>query len=250
MKNINTFGILRVLALLICLATVIAFSGCARIPADGAADDGDTPAADNTQDTGNKDDGEGEEDEEKKLTLDYSGIDVDDYVTSVSYKDLKIVMESEEDSREDALWEAILATALIKDFPEDAVNYYFEQTKAYYMYIAENDDECYQLLLESRDITEEDIKDDARELVKKDLVYFYIVEKEQITISDEEKQELFERYVETYVVEYGYNIEYVQANMTEHIYESMLYDKTMELLVLSNTFEVSEEAEQQKPLWS
>lgn len=244
MKNINTFGILRVLALLICLATVIAFSGCAHTPVGDTGDAGNAPDTDNTQG------GDDEDGEEEQLTLDYSEINAEDYVTSVSYKDLKIELESEEDSREEALWDAILATALIKEFPEDAINYYFEQTKLYYMHMVENDPENYELLLGSRDITEDDMKEDAKELVKKDLVYLYIVQKEEIVISDEEKQELFDRYVETYVVEYGYNIEYVQANMTEHIYESMLYDKTMELLVLSNTFEVSEEAEQQKPLWS
>lgn len=233
MRSLIKHGMLGALALLLCLMICIC-TACAPLPSDS---DVDAPGADNAP----SDDEGG--DEETRPQLDYSGVKLEEYVTSVTYKDLKIMLENEDDSKEDALWDAIFETALINGYPEDAVNYYFEQTKLYYMYIAEDDPETYELLLKTRDITEDDMREDAEELVKKDLIYMFIVDAEDISVSDEERAELFERYVETYVVEYGYNIAYVEANLTESIYESMIYDKTIEFLILNNTFEVIPEVE-------
>ena len=216
MKSSNLIKIIA-LFLLICSLCLSIFAGCKKD--DVAVDDGNKNDPNDT-----------------KAVLDYSQINIDDYVKSVAYKGLTLTLDGESVSKEAAIWEAILGTAVVEDYPEDAVNYYFTQTKDYYMFIANNDIEAYELLLSSRNMTEEDMVADARELVKKDLVYLYITQKEGITVSDEEKAQLFDRYVTAYVSEYGYTIEYVKANMIELIYESMLYDKTLEFLILSNTF--------------
>ena len=185
-------------------------------------------------------DNEGNNDSDNtQAVLDYSKINIDDYVKSVSYKGLTLMLKSEDASREAAIWDELLRTAVIESYPEEAVNYYFAQTKDYYMFIANNDREAYELLLSSRNMTEEDMVAEARELVKKDLVYLYVTQKEGITVSDEEKAQLFDKYVAAYVSEYGYSAEYVKANMTELIYDSMLYDKTLEFLILNNTFAVA-----------
>ena len=217
MKSSN---LIKIFALLfVCAFCLSVFVGCKKD--DVTVDDGTDNGSDNTQ-----------------AVLDYSQINIEDYVKGVTYTGLILTLEDENASKEAAIWEALLSAAAIDKYPEDAVNYYFAQTKDYYMFIANNDPEAYALLLESRGMTEDDMVVEARELVKKDLVYLYIVKKEGIAITEDEKQSLFDRYVAAYVSEYGYSAEYVKANMSELIYDSMLYDKTLEFLILGNTFEV------------
>ena len=215
MKSSNLIKIFALL--LVCALCLSVFAGCKKddVTVDGGTDNG----SDNTA-----------------PKLDYSQINIDEYVKSVSYKGLTLTVNGEGASKETAIWEALLGAAVIEKYPESAVEYYFAQTKDYYMFIANNDPEAYKLLLKSRNMTEEDLVAEARELVKKDLVYLYIVEKEGIAITEDEKQSLFDRYVAAYVSEYGYSAEYVKANMSELIYDSMLYDKTLEFLILNNTF--------------
>ena len=217
MKSSN---LIKIFALLfVCAFCLSVFAGCKKD--DVTVDDGTDNGSDNTA-----------------PKLDYSQINIDEYVKSVSYKGLTLTVNGEGASKETAIWEALLGAAVIEKYPESAVEYYFAQTKDYYMFIANNDPEAYKLLLKSRNMTEEDLVAEARELVKKDLVYLYIVEKEGIAITEDEKQSLFDRYVAAYVSEYGYSAEYVKANMSELIYDSMLYDKTLEFLILNNTFTV------------
>ena len=217
MKSSN---LIKIFALLIaCVLCLSVLAGCKK--------------DDITEDVENKNDFE-----DTQAVLDYSQINIDEYVKSVSYKGLTLTVNGEGASKETAIWEALLGAAVIEKYPESAVEYYFAQIKDYYMFIANNDPEAYKLLLESRNMTEEDLVAEARELVKKDLIYLYIIEKEGIAITENEKQTLFDKYVAAYVSEYGYSAEYVKANMTELIYDSMLYDKTLEFLILGNTFEV------------
>lgn len=216
MKSSNLIKIFA-LFLLMCVICISIFTGCKND--DVTVDDENKNDSENTQ-----------------AVLDYSQINVEDYIGAVNYKGLELTIDTPDASKELVLWQVILEDAQIVAYPESAVQYYFEQTKDYYMFIVNNDPEAYELLLASRNMTEEDLVAEARELVKKDLVYLYIVEKEGISITEDEKQSLFDKYAAAYVSEYGYTLEYVKANMTELIYESMLYDKTMEFLILSNTF--------------
>ena len=78
------------------------------------------------------------------------------------------------------------------------------------------------------------ILEEAKALTKSDLVYSAIVKLENISISESEKERLFDKYVEKYVSVYGYNAEYVKKNMADEIYDSMLYDKTTEFLIKNN----------------
>ncbi len=178
---------------------------------------------------------------ESETEINYDKLDVSKYVGEVKYTGFRIVLDNSDASKEDALWDAILAANKITAYPEDKVEYYFRQKKQAYMYLVKGNEEDYKTLLESRNIDDEDLRDEARKLVKKDLVYYYIVRKENISVTDEEKSKLFDKYVEEYVSAYGYKKEYVKENMTDIIYESMLYDKTMEYLLQNNTFETAED---------
>ena len=182
-----------------------------------------------------KNDGEADTEGAKMTELDYSDIDPSSYVRSVTYKGLSVAEDSAV-SREDSLWSEILKTADISAYPEEKVQYYVQQTKEYYLYLAGDKADDYENVLKHFGITEEDVLEEAREYVKKDIVYEYIVKLEGITVTETEKSELFDKYVDKYVKDYGYRREYVVANMSEHIYDSMLYDKTMEYLIANNSF--------------
>ena len=179
-------------------------------------------------------DGEEDTDGADMTELDYSGVDPFAYLASVTYKGLT-VSHDDAVSREDALWAQILNTAQIKGYPEDKVDYYVRQTNEYYLYLAGDKEEDIESVLKHYGITEADVLDRAREYVKKDIVYEYIVKTEGIAVTEAEKAELFDKYVDKYVSDYGYRREYVTANMSEHIYDSMLYDKTMEYLFACNS---------------
>ena len=161
------------------------------------------------------------------------------YVNAVTYKGLFVTV-SDGAEKQDALWRSILDGADIDACPDDKAQYYFNQTKRYYMYLANNDEDKYAEVLTRFGTDETEMLEEAKELVAKDLIYRYIVEAERIEVSEEEKTQLFERYVDKYVNDYGYNREYVEENMAELIYDSMLYDKTMEFLMANNSFDIED----------
>ena len=224
--------ILRIFALALVATMLFVAVGCSGISSDkdnatdGNGADQNTNGADNSNAA------------EQQETLDYSGVVLSDYIKSIQYKELEVWIENENASKQDAIWDAILATVEIEFYPVEPVRYYFNQTKRLYMEAVKYNEDDYYRLLKSRGISENDMLDDARAYVKEDLVFLYITQTEQISVSDAEKQELFDKYVDKYVSDYGYKRLYVIANMTDLIYESMLYDKTTEFLILNNTFKV------------
>ena len=77
---------------------------------------------------------------------------------------------------------------------------------------------------------------EAKRLVKKDLIFEAIRRREDITLTEEEKSKFFDKYVEKYAESYGYSEDYVREELSELVYESMLYDKTVEFLIINNSF--------------
>ena len=78
---------------------------------------------------------------------------------------------------------------------------------------------------------------EAKEMAIDDVIYELVRRAENITLSEEEKESLFDKYVDKYVEDYGYTKSYVKKNMSELIYDSMLYDKTTEFLIKNNDFQ-------------
>jgi hypothetical protein len=57
-------------------------------------------------------------------------------------------------------------------------------------------------------------------------------------LTEAEKASLFDRYASAFSEQYGYELSDVKESMVDLVYESMLYDKTMEYLIVHNTFTV------------
>ena len=153
-----------------------------------------------------------------------------------AYTGLTVILESETETRADAIWRHLLAQAEILNYPEDALAYYVEQEREVYRYYAEqnemDEDEVKKLL----GISEESIEKKAKQLVKKDLVYEYIRKDANIILTEKEKTDLFDRYAQQLADQYGYSLSYVKENMKDHVLDAMLYHKTTEYLILNNQF--------------
>ncbi|MBE6577411.1 MAG: hypothetical protein E7653_04675 [Ruminococcaceae bacterium] len=227
---------LKILALMLVAIMLLVAVGCdGKADGENAGNNADSTTADNA------DNNQGDGQAKTEAKLDYSNVVLSDYIKSINYKGLTVLLENESSSKQDAVWEAVLASVDMEFYPVEPVQYYFNQTKRLYMEAVGNNEDDYYSLLISRGISENDMLADAQAFVKEDLVFLYITQTEQISVSEQEKQELFDKYVDKYVSDYGYKRIYVIANMSELIYESMLYDKTTEYLILNNTFEVKSE---------
>lgn len=162
-----------------------------------------------------------------------------DSVRVASYEGLVIPLE-EGESKSEAVWRVILAGTEVLSYPDEAVSYYAEQSRETYRYYAEKNNWSYEDTLARLGTSEEAILADAREMVKGDLTYRYIVKEANISLSEEEVTRLFDRYAEKFSEDYGKEIDDVKESMSDLIRESMLYDKTMEYLILRNTFVAAE----------
>ena len=117
------------------------------------------------------------------------------------------------------------------------MNYYISQLEAQYKYYANEAGVSYDEMLAEVGATAESIKTDAQNMAIDDVIYELVRRSENITLTSEEKQNLFDKYVEKYVTDYGYTKEYVKKNLADLIYKSMLYDKTTEYLIKNNIIE-------------
>lgn len=166
----------------------------------------------------------------------YDEARLSEYIAPFAYTGLTVTLESAEALKSEAVWSQILAKVEILSYPEDAVEYYAEQRRDTYRYYAEKNGWSYEEALSFFGVSEESIVTEAKRMVKGDLVYRYIVKEAKITLSEKEKSEQMDRYVKKYAEDYGYTEDYVREHLLDLIYDSMLYDKTMEYLIVNNTF--------------
>ena len=137
----------------------------------------------------------------------------------------------------EVVWAAVKKNATVRDYPEQQVSYYVSQIKAQYAYYAEEAGISYKEMLREVGATDESIRSEAESMAADDVIYELVRRDADITLREDEKSKFFEKYVEKYVEDYGYSREYVVENMTDEIYDSMLYDKTTEFLIAYNYFE-------------
>ena len=160
--------------------------------------------------------------------------ELEECVTVCDYKGLELLLDTQ--TKEDALVTYIYANSNIKKYPTGAVNYYAEQLKSQYRYYADQADMKYEEMLDKLGEDNVTINAEAKRLVKKDLIFELIRKKEAIALTDEEKAQFFDKYVKKYAESYKYSEEYVRDELSELVYDSMLYDKTIEFLIINNSF--------------
>ena len=61
-----------------------------------------------------------------------------------------------------------------------------------------------------------------------------MVEDAGIVLSESERIAHYDRYADRYVEKYGFDRAYVDEKLRDEVYDSMLFDKTMEYLLLHN----------------
>ncbi len=174
----------------------------------------------------------------------YSKEELRQYIQLEQYIGLTIELSEDPLLAGEEMWEYIVKQGTVLKYPEDHVAYYIAQTQAKYRYYARQNEWEYEETLAYFNTSETAIAEEARQMVKEDLVFWYIVKDAEITLTEDEKQSLFERYVNKFSEDYGYSRDYVTENMTELIYETMLYDKTLEYLMLQNHVLIPDKAEQ------
>ena len=171
----------------------------------------------------------------KSDALSYENILVTDHVRLGAYEGLTISL-TETSDKGTAIWETILANSEILSYPEEAVAYYVAQAEERYHYYAEKNGVSVKEAMEAVGMDEEAMTQEAKALVAMDLIVLAVQKDAKIALTEDEKARLFDKYAEKYVQDFGYDLEYVKENLSDFIYNSMLYDKTTEYLILKNTF--------------
>ena len=158
-----------------------------------------------------------------------------DAVRLPEYKGLTIAQKSGE-SRGDAVWRVVLEGSEVVEFPPSFLSYYDSQTVTKYKIIASDANMSYAELLEALGLTEEDVKNEAKSLATSELVTMAVIEKEALSLTDEEIERLFDKYAEKIASEIGKDVSHVKESLVDEVYDTMLRDKMIEFLITQNTF--------------
>lgn len=170
----------------------------------------------------------------------YENLTISDYIHPLTYRDLTVTLKSENASRSEEIWNHLLSSVEMLRYPQEQLDYYVTQKQNVFRHYAQQNNLTYEQVLNANGVTEESILEEAKQIVKGDLLYRYIAEDAKIELTDVEKQSLFDRYVQKYSEQYGYTEEYVKEQMKDLVYDSMLYDKVREYLIVNNHFTISE----------
>ena len=174
-------------------------------------------------------------DEKPDVTLSYENVTLFECVRLGAYEGLTVTVAADTD-KAIAVWAAVRSNSEILQYPEEAVAYYVAQAEARCRYYAEehgvDENEAMVALGTSR----AQMESEARSLVADDLIVLAVQKDAGIVLTEDEKARLFDKYADKYVADFGYDREYVKENLSDLIYESMLYDKTAEKLITMNSF--------------
>lgn len=167
--------------------------------------------------------------------LEYENVDVTEIVKLGEYKGLTVTL-LEGETKAAAVWRVIFDSSEVLEYPAEQLDYYVSQTRARCKYYASVHKVSYEEALAAMRYTEESIVSEAKGLVAADLIGIAIRADADISLTDDEKARLFDKYAEKYASDWGYNLAYVKDSLKQEVYDLMLYDKTTEYLIKNNTF--------------
>ena len=129
------------------------------------------------------------------------------------------------------LWQIVMDNATLIDYPEQQLRYCYQEHRKVYQAYANYYKIEYEELLARVGKTEEVLYAEAQALVLEDLVYYAIVDAENIIVTPQEKEDKLDTYVNFYMNKYGYTEAEIHENLLDTVYDAMLYDKMQETLV-------------------
>lgn len=127
------------------------------------------------------------------------------------------------------IWEQVVTNATIHSYPEEKVNEIYNQNVSTYTMYGAMYGMGYEDFLKNQGFTDADVLEEARSMVKEDLIFYSIVKAENITISDEEYTATLPEFAAYY--DYTDPQEMVDAYGETSIRDGMLWNKTQDLLV-------------------
>lgn len=127
------------------------------------------------------------------------------------------------------LWAALMERCTVIQYPEQPVEDYYQM---YYSYVQEyatyaGYEDVFEFMEKELDLTEEDMREDARASVCEELIVFSIIKAENLTVTDEEYAEAVAGYAEYDGVSFA---ELEESYGREYLEECVLYDKALEFV--------------------
>ena len=132
-----------------------------------------------------------------------------------------------------AVWQAAVEKSEIKAYPEKEIENYITEMSDYYQRYAQNYGMEFADILETMGMTEEEFNENARQyaegMVGDELVLYAIIHAEDISLTKKE----YEAGAQEYMDLYGYETldELESAYTQEVVYESILWDKTLDFML-------------------
>ena len=167
--------------------------------------------------------------------LAYENVEFNECVSLGQYTGLTVIL-LEGETKAEAIWRVIYESSEVISYPEEQLEYYVSQSRARCEYYASLHGVSYSDALDALGYTEESLVAEAKTLVFEDLVGMALHADAGISLTEEEKDKFFDKYAEKYAYDGGYNLAYVEEELSEQVYGSMLYDKTTEYLLKYNEF--------------
>jgi len=127
------------------------------------------------------------------------------------------------------VWEQAVNNATIHSYPEDKVTEIYNQNVSTYTMYGAMYGMSYEEFLAAQNYTDTQVLEEARQMVKEDLIFYSIVKAENITISDEEYNATLPEFAAYY--NYTDPQELVDAYGEVSIRDGMLWNKTQDLLI-------------------
>ena len=185
----------------------------------------------------NKTEDEGDDKENNQKIIERPSIeelDFTEYLRLAEYTGLDMG-SCEAESRGATVWARVLEDTELIAFPEGWLEYYVEQERMNYRYMAQSTGTSYEEVLSLLEVTEEELISNATENAKEDLVMEALIKAEGIVLTEENINTLYDTYVERYTL-IGYNESYIRENFRDEILDTMLRDKAIEFLMINNNF--------------
>lgn len=127
-----------------------------------------------------------------------------------------------------SLWETLVNNSTIKEVPTQQIDYYYHQLTESYRVYAASYGMSYSALLSALGITDEKIREEAREYATHDLIFYALVQAEQLAVTDAEYNEQ----VELLATANGVTATRIEDYYgKDYLMQSFLYDKCLDFLL-------------------